>query len=82
MIFYFVEKKYGDTQMKRVKKFYSMTAKDNLNFETKGLQCITFVPLPFIVKVCILRESGKNVLQEEIFIYPSEKLRCTILVGL
>ena len=38
--------------------------------------------LPFIVKGCILRESGKNVFHEEIFNYPSEKLRCTILVGL
>ena len=82
LIFCFVEKEYGGTQMKKVKKLYSMTAKDNLTFETKGLQCSTFVPLPFIMKGCILRESVKNDLQEEIFKYPSEKFRCTILLGL
>ena len=42
VIFCFVENEYGGTQMKRVKKLHSMTARDNLNFETKGLQCITF----------------------------------------
>ena len=82
MIFCFVENEYGVTQMKRVKKLHSMTARDNLNFETKGRQCITFVPLPITVKGCILRGSGKNALQEEIFNYPSEMLRRTILVGL
>ena len=81
VIFCFVEKEYGGTQMKRVKKLYSMTAKDNLNFETKGLQCITFVPLPFIVKGSILRGSGTNTLREEIFYYPSKRLRCMTLVG-
>ena len=52
MIFCFVEKEYGGTQIKRVKKLYSMTTKDNLIFETEGLelQSITFVPLPFIAK--------------------------------
>lgn len=82
MIFFFVEKEYGGTQMKRVKKLSSMTAKDNLNFETKGLQCITFVPLPFIVKGSILRGSGTNALLEEIVRYPLERLRCMTLVGL
>ena len=56
-------------------KLYSMTAKDNLNLETKGLQCITFVPLPSIVKGCILRGGVLNALHKETFSYPSERLR-------
>ena len=66
MIFCFVEKEYAGTQMKRIKKLYFMTAKDSLNFESKGLQSITFVPLFHSERLYIGRKRNECLAQEDL----------------
>ena len=60
MTFFFAEGEYGGMLMKKAKKLCSMTAKDSLNFESKGPLSITFALLPLRVKVSTSRRNGKS----------------------